>query len=296
MTEFKQIIGRGTRINEEYGKQFFTIMDFRNVTDLFADPNFDGDPVQIKEVNGDDDLTPDDINPEDTDPIIDPETGEEVDFGNDAESGIPDKPSIIDGGEIADLWSDEGHKGKVYVAGIDVSILHERIQHLDGNGKLITESLKEYTKKGLLREFRNLEDFLTKWNHAEKKKTIIDELEKHDIILENLMEEVKKNLDVFDIICHVAWDKPALSRRERANAVKKRNYFTKYGEKAQAVLMVLLDKYASEGIENIEELSILKAPPLNGYGTPAEIIGAFGSKENYLVAIRELENELYRAA
>jgi type I restriction enzyme R subunit len=282
MTEFKQIIGRGTRINEEYGKQFFTIMDFRNVTDLFADPDFDGDPVQIKEVNGDDDLTLEDINPE---------PGEEVDFGDDTEPGIFDKPTIIDGGEIND-----GPKGKVYVAGVDVSILHERIQHLDANGKLITESLKDYTKKGLLREFRSLDDFLIKWNHADKKKTIIDELEKHGVILENLMEEVKKDLDVFDLICHVAWDKPALSRRERANAVKKRNYFTKYGEKAQAVLLALLDKYANEGIENIEELSILKAPPLNNYGTPSEIIGAFGSKEKYLTAIRELETELYRAA
>jgi type I restriction enzyme R subunit len=167
---------------------------------------------------------------------------------------------------------------------------------MGANGKLITESLKDYTKKGLLREFRSLEDFLAKWNHADKKKTIIDEMEKHDIILENLIEEVKKDLDVFDLICHVAWDKPALSRRERANAVRKRNYFTKYGEKAQAVLLALLDKYATEGIENIEELSILKAPPLNGYGTPAEIIGAFGSKGNYLKAIRELETELYRVA
>ncbi|GHV03828.1 DEAD/DEAH box helicase [Spirochaetia bacterium] len=291
MTEFKQIIGRGTRINEEYGKQFFTIMDFRNVTDLFADPAFDGDPVQIKQVDSEYELTDDDINPEENDPIIDLETGEEVDFGDDAEPGITDKPIIIDGGEIT-----EERKGKVYVAGIDVSILHERIQHLDANGKLITESLKEYTRKGLLREFRSLDDFLAKWNHADKKKTIIDELEKHGVILENLMEEVKKDLDIFDLICHVAWDKPALSRRERANAVQKRNYFTKYGEKAQAVLLALLDKYASEGIENIEELSILKAPPLNDYGTPAEIIGAFGSKEKYLKAIRELEAELYRAA
>jgi type I restriction enzyme R subunit len=290
MTEFKQIIGRGTRINEEYGKRFFTIMDFRNVTDLFADKEFDGEPVQIKEVNGEDELTDDDINSEQDEPFIDPETGEAVDFEND-EKGASDRPTIIDGGEIKD-----GPKGKVYVAGIDVSILHERIQHLDPNGKLITESLKEYTKKGLLREFRSLEDFLTRWNQAEKKKTIIEELEKQGVIMENLLEEVKKEIDIFDLICHVAWDRPALSRRERANGVKKRNYFTKYGEKAKAVLLALLDKYADEGVENIEELSVLKVDPLNSFGTPPEIIAAFGGKENYLTAIRELEAELYKAA
>ena len=122
--------------------------------------------------------------------------------------------------------------------------------------------MKDYTKKGLLKEFRSLEDFLSKWNSAEKKKSIIDELESHGIILENLMEEVKKDLDVFDLICHVAWDMPALTRRERAEQVKKRNYFTKYGEKARDVLNTLLDKYASEGIENIEELSVLKVDRL----------------------------------
>ncbi|GHV69760.1 DEAD/DEAH box helicase [Spirochaetia bacterium] len=290
MTEFKQIIGRGTRINEEYGKHFFTIMDFRNVTDLFADPDFDGDPVQIKLVDAEYELTEDDINPEQEEPIIDPLTGEELDFEDDVKQGQAG-PTIIGGGDIED-----GPRGKVYVCGVDVSILHERIQHLDSNGKLITESLKEYTKKGLLREFRGLDDFLVKWSQAEKKKTIIEELEQHGVILENLMEEVKKDLDVFDLICHVAWDKPALSRRERANGVKKRNYFAKYGEKAQAVLLALLDKYASEGIENIEELSVLKVDPLNTFGTPPEIIAAFGGKGNYLKAIRELEAELYKAA
>jgi type I restriction enzyme R subunit len=289
MTEFKQIIGRGTRINEEYGKHFFTIMDFRNVTDLFADKEFDGDPVQVRVLNGEDEITEAGINGEQDEPVIDPETGETVTFED--KEGIPDKPVIIKGGEIKD-----GPEGKVYVAGVDVSILHERIQHLDANGKLITESLKEYTKKGLLREFRSLEDFLSKWNQARKKKTIIDELERHGVILENLLEEVKRDIDIFDLICHVAWDQPALSRRERANSVKKRNYFAKYSEKARAVLIALLDKYASEGVENIEELSILKVDPLNSFGTPPEIIAAFGGKDNYLQAIRELETELYKAA
>jgi type I restriction enzyme, R subunit len=290
MTEFKQIIGRGTRVNEEYGKKFFTIMDFRNVTDLFADPTFDGDPVMVKEVSGDEELTQDDIHPEGDEVIIDPETGQEVDFGNTAVE-YPIGPTIIDGGDIV-----SEPRRKIYVAGVDVSILNERIQHLDANGKLITESLKEYTKKGILREYRSLEEFLLKWNQTEKKKSIIEELEAHGVIIENLIEEVKKDLDIFDLICHVAWDMPAISRRERVEQVKKRNYFTKYGDQARAILNALLDKYASEGIENIEELSVLKVDPFTGLGTPAEIVGVFGGKENYLKALKELEEEIYKAA
>jgi len=289
MTEFKQIIGRGTRINEEFDKHFFTIMDFRNVTDLFADPDFDGDPVMVKEVTGDEEISDEDIYPED-EVIIDEETGEEIDFDNN-DSEEDEGPTIIEGGDI-----DDGPKGKIYVAGVDVSILNERIQHLDANGKLITESLKEYTKKGLLKEFRSLQDFLSKWTLADKKKTLIEELEKHGVILENLMEEVKKDLDIFDLICHVAWDMPALTRKERSNEVKKRNYFTKYGEQARNIMNALLDKYASEGIEDIEELSVLKVDPFPELGTPAEIIKIFGGKENYLKAIRELELEIYKVA
>ncbi len=289
MTEFKQIIGRGTRINEEYGKQFFTIMDFRNVTDKFADPAFDGDPVRVKEIKEDEDLTDEDVYPEE-ETVIDEATGEEVDFADEDETP-GDIPAIIEGGDI-----DDDPKGKVYVAGIDVSILNERVQYLDANGKLITESLKEYTRKGLLKEFRSLEEFLSKWNSTEKKKMIVKELETHGIILENLMDEVKKDLDIFDLICHIAWDMPALTRRERAEQVRKRNYFTKYGEQARNVLNALLDKYASEGIENIEELAVLKVDPFTDLGTPAEIIKIFGNKGNYLKAIKELEEELYKVA
>lgn len=293
MTEFKQIIGRGTRINEDYGKRFFTIMDFRNVTDLFADPSFDGEPVIIKKVFGDDSIIEDDVNDNILDEvIIDPETGIEINFVDvQKEKTEPKKPSIINAGKIVN-----GPKEKVYVAGVDVSILNERVQHLDANGKLITESLIEYTKKGLLREFRSLDDFLKKWNDADKKKIIVEELATKGIILENLMEDVKKELDIFDLICHVAWDMPALTRRERAEQVKKRNYFTKYGEKAREVLNALLEKYANEGIENIEELSVLKIDPFNTMGTPTEIIKLFGSKEKYLEAINELKKELYKMA
>jgi type I restriction enzyme R subunit len=291
MTEFKQIIGRGTRINEEYGKSFFTIMDFRNVTDLFADPAYDGNPVMIKEVSGDRELTDDDIKPREDEVIIDPETGKPVDFdGENIEYPIG-SATIIDGGDIV-----SEPRNKVYVAGVDVSVLNERVQHLDANGRLTTESLREYTKKGILKEFRSLDEFLSKWNHADKKTSVIAELDAHGVILENLKEEVKKDLDIFDLICHVAWDKPALTRKERADAVKKRNYFTKYGEQARMVLNALLDKYASQGIEDIEDLAVLKINPFIGMGTPTEIISFFGGREEYLQALKELEQEIYNMA
>ena len=230
MTEFKQIIGRGTRINEEYGKTFFAIMDFRNVTDLFADPAFDGNPVMIKQVKGEEELTEQDINSEEGQEIIDPATGKPVDFDKEETKEYPIQPEIIQGGSIV-----SEPQPKVYVAGVDVSVLNERVQHLDANGKLIIETLKDFTKKSILQEFRSLDDFLAKWNSAHKKKAVVEELESHGIIIENLMSEVKKDLDVFDLICHIAWDMPALTRKERAEQVKKRNYFTKYGEKARIV-------------------------------------------------------------
>ena len=290
MTEFKQIIGRGTRINEDYNKTFFTIMDFRNATDLFADPAFDGPPLMIKTVKGEEELTDKDINPEEDQEIIDPETGTLVDFFI-GERRYPTTPEIITGGEII-----SEPRPKVYVAGVDVSILNERIQHLDGSGKLITETLKDYTKKGILQEYRTLEEFLKRWNGTNKKKAIIEELESHGIILENLLDEVKKDLDIFDLICHIAWDMPALTRKERAEKVRKRNYFTKYGGKAREVIDALLDKYADEGIENIEDLSVLRIEPFNKIGTPAEIIQIFGGRNKYLHVIEELEHELYAAA
>ena len=291
MTEFKQIIGRGTRINEEYDKTSFAIMDFRNVTNLFADPAFDGDPVMIREVTGEDELTDQDIHPEEDQEIIDPETGQPVDFEEEIPVEYSAQPDIIQGGPIV-----SEPRQKVYVAGVDVSVLNERVQHLDANGKLITESLKDYTKKSILREFQSLDDFLARWNSAHKKKAVIEELESHGIIIENLMDEVKKDLDVFDLICHIAWDMPALTRLERVENVKKRNYFTKYGEKARKVIEALLDKYADEGIENIEDLAILRIEPFNQIGTPTEIVQIFGGRDQYLHVIEELEHELYTAA
>jgi len=282
MTEFKQIIGRGTRIREDFDKTFFTIMDFRNVTDRFADPAFDGPPVMVKIVNADNELVEADIHPDAE--VVDPSTGNPVIFSD----PVPAGPSIIDGGEITEP------RRKVYVAGVDVSVLNERVQHLDASGKLITESLKDFTKRNLLHEFCSMDDFLSRWNSAEKKQAIIDELESHDISFENLKEEIKKDLDIFDLVCHIAWDKPALTRSERAEHVRKRNYFAKYGEQARAVLESLLNKYSDEGIENIEDMSVLKIDPFAHMGTPLEIVNLFGGKTGYMSALSELKQQIYR--
>lgn len=284
MTEFKQIIGRGTRINEEYGKQFFTIMDFRNVTDLFADPDFDGDPVMVKDISGDEEITGEDIIEVEDPPIEDGDPGGETIYD-------PPPPTIIEGGKI-----ENEPRGKVYVAGVDVSILNERIQHLDSDGKLMTESLRDFTKRSILNEFRSLDDFLIKWDKADKKSALIEALESQGILWDDLRESVKKDLDVFDLICHVAWDRPALTRRERAAKVKKKNYFSMYSEKARVVLSALLDKYADEGIEDIEEMTVLRVDPFKDFGTPAEIVSLFGGKKGYWKALKELEHQLYEVA
>ena len=277
MTEFKQIIGRGTRINEEYGKTYFTIMDFRNVTNLFADPDFDGEPVMIKHVRQDEDLT-----------NVENETQGTSNEGNDE---VNEPPNVEGGGNIVGE-----PQTKYYVNGVDVNVINERVQYLDANGKLITESLKDYTRKNVLKHFRSLDEFLNKWNEADRKEVIIRELEEQGIFFEALKDEIGKDFDPFDLICHIAFEAKPLTRKERANQVRKRNYFSKYGEKARKVLEILLDKYADSGLLSIENAEILKLDPLNKLGTPVELIKAFGSKQKYLEAIKELENELYRVA
>lgn len=284
-TEFKQIIGRGTRINEEYGKTYFTIMDFRNVTNLFADPNFDGDPVMIKDVTEDDDISGTDD--EETDePIVDIVDGGDVEFP-------PEPPTITGGGTITDP---PNPREKIRVNGIEVKIVNERVQYLGADGRIITESLKDYTKKNVIEKYATLETFLNSWKNADKKKAIVEALEQQGIFFEALKEEIGKDFDPFDLICHVAYEAKPLTRKERANNVKKRNYFTKYGEKAQSVIKSLLDKYADDDLLTIESLDVLKLDPLNKLGSPLEIINAFGGKENYIQALKELENELYKVA
>ena len=276
MTKFKQIIGRGTRINEDYDKKYFTIIDFRNATDLFADPDFDGEPIQIKEVSSDVDIT--DVEPP------------EVDFPPDVE--LPPEPPLP-----PDEPPEPPHtRLKVYVNGVDVSILISRELYFDQHGKLITTSLKDHTREIIRGQFASLDDFINKWNSTDKKTALIEELQQQGILVEALYKAANKELDLFDLLCHVAYDMPPLTRKERAENVKKRNYFTKYGEQVRKVMENLLDKYADEGIDDIESMEVLKVKPFTDFGSPVEIIGAFGSKKKYLDAIHELENELYKTA
>lgn len=275
MTEFKQIIGRGTRINEDYDKFWFTIMDFKKATELFADKDFDGDPVQIYQPGPvDPPVPPDDKDnpPIDTPPVQPP---------------LPPAPP--------------GEKRIKYVVGdVSVYVVAERVQYYGNDGKLITESLKDYTRNAVRKEYESLDQFLRRWTTAEKKLAIIEELRQQGVLLEALAEEVGKEIgkdcDAFDLICHVAFDQPPLSRRERAEQVKKRNYFTRYGGQARKVLEALLDKYADTGIENIESMNVLQLDPLSGFGTPLEIVQTFGGKAQYQAALRELEKQLYDTA
>jgi len=264
MTSFKQIVGRGTRIDEEQNKYFFTIMDFKRATELFKDPEFDGDPVVIYEPKDDDDPVP-----------PDPEPGE----GEDEEGEVGEPEGVY----------------KVRVSGVDVRILSEKVEYLGEDGQMVTESYKDYSRKNILKEFASLDVFIQKWNTSKKKAAIIEELAEYGIELPKLAQEVGKDYGDFDLICHIAYDQPPLTRAERANNVKKRNYFTKYGDQARAVLEALLDKYADEGITTIESPKVLKLNPFDRLGTPVEIINdVFGGKANYEQAVQDLEHELFK--
>ncbi len=283
MTKFKQIIGRGTRIDEEYGKTYFTILDFRNATDLFADSQFDGEPIKIKVIKEDE-------------PIRDY-------FPDDPEEDDGDDVPTFEEPPVTTLRTPDGGpnpaknpRPKVYVNGVDVSILISRELYFDQNGKPITVSLKDYTKEIIKGQFATLNDFLNRWNSTDKKTALIEELRQQGVLVEALYNAVNKEVDLFDLICHVAYDQPPMTRKERANNVKKRNYFTKYGEQARKVLENLLDKYADEGISDIESLEVLKVQPFTEFGSPVEIVGSFGGKNEYLNAIHELESELYKTA
>ena len=181
------------------------------------------------------------------------------------------------------------------VDSVEVKVVAERVQYFDAEGKLITESLKDYTRKTLSREFSSLQEFLGRWNSAEKKQVILEELSREGVFFDALSEEISREYDPFDLICHIAWGQPPLTRRERAEQVKKRNYFTKYGAQARRVLEALLDKYADEGIVHIEATQILSIAPFTGFGTPVEIIRLFNGFESYQQAMHELEQALYSA-
>jgi len=284
MTEFKQIVGRGTRVHEDKRKFYFTLIDFRGATSHFADKDFDGEPVQIYEPGKDDPVAP----PDDV-----PPTDEEGDTLPDAPG--PDE-TVVDGPPDITMPAAGGKTKKVYVDGVGATIIAERVEYLDENGKLVTESLRDFTKKALKKRFASLDDFLRRWKSAERKQAIIEELDAEGLPLDPLIEELGKDLDPFDLICHVAFDRKPLTRRERAENVQKRDVFAKYGPQARAVLDALLTKYADEGVINLDDANVLRIAPFTAIGTLVQLIRAFGDKQGFEQAVHELQSALYEAA
>ena len=281
MTEFKQIVGRGTRVHEDTKKYYFTLIDFRGATGHFADPDFDGDPVQIYE-------------PGEDDPIAPPDDQSRPDFVEDDTPNEPDEDETIVDGQ-PDFPPPPGEPvRKIYVDGVEARIIAERIEYLDENGKLVTETLRDFTKAALKKRFASLDDFLKRWKSAERKQAIIDELAAEGLPLDPIAEELGKNLDPFDLICHVAFDRPPLTRRERAENVKKRDVFAKYGGQARAVLDALLAKYQDEGVLNLDDANVLKIAPFNAMGSVVQLINAFGGKPAFEQAVHDLQDALYQ--
>jgi type I restriction enzyme R subunit len=258
MTEFKQIIGRGTRLSPEYGKEYFTIMDFRGACRLFANPDFDGDPISV----------------EDDDKIQ------------------PKPPNIL---PITYGYVGELHEPRVVyrVNDVKVKIINERVQYYDKDGKLITESVTDYSKKNILGEYATLDNFLKAWNTSERKQAIIDALKERGVLLDALHEVAgKRDIDDFDLICHIAFDKKPLTKAERVANVRKRDYLNKYEGLARDVLSALLDKYASNGITDLEQMQTLTIDPFRTFGI-STILKAFGGKDSYLEAVKNLQNQIY---
>jgi type I restriction enzyme R subunit len=282
MTEFKQIVGRGTRVHEDTKKFYFTLIDFRGATNHFADPDFDGEPVQIYEPGDYDQITPPDELPSDG--------------GDETIPTVPGADEIIIDGEMPDISIGAVAEGarKIYVDGVGATIIGQRVEYLDENGRLITESLRDYTRNALKKRFVSLDDFLKRWKSAERKQAIVDELAEEGLQLDPLAEEVGKDFDPFDLICHVAFDRPPLTRRERADNVRKRDVFTKYGPQARAVLDALLVKYQDEGVLNLDDAAVLRITPFSALGTPMQLIKAFGGKDGFEQAVHDLQSVLYQ--
>jgi type I restriction enzyme R subunit len=278
MTEFKQIVGRGTRVHEDTKKLYFTLIDFRGATAHFADPEFDGDPVQIYTPGEDEPIAPPDGAPPTGDEGVTPRPG--------ADEIVVDQPGPppAAGGPIR----------KVYVDGVGARIIAERVEFLDANGKLVTESLRDFTKTALKKRFASLDDFLKRWKSTERKQAIIEELEAEGLALDAIADELGKNLDPFDLICHIAFDRKPLTRRERADNVKKRDGFTKYGPQARVILDALLEKYRDEGVLNLDDANVLKIAPFSEMGSVVQLITAFGGKEGFEKAVHELQDALYQ--
>lgn len=286
MTEFKQIVGRGTRVHEDTKKYYFTLVDFRKATNHFADPEFDGEPVQIYE-------------PDEDDPPVPPEQVSPIDAGDDA---IPPQPSddetVIDDPQPPDISLPPDisePRAKYYIKGKPVTVLTERVEYLDEAGKLVTESLRDYSRRAIRSHFTSLDQFLRRWRSAERKQAVIDELAEEGLLLDPLLDEVGKDLDPFDLICHIAFDQPPLTRGERARKVAKSDVFSKYGPQARAVLEALLDKYRDEGmVSGLDNVRVLAVPPFNAMGTPLQLIKPFGDKAGFEQAVHELQAALYQ--
>ncbi|PFG53079.1 LOW QUALITY PROTEIN: type I restriction enzyme R subunit [Marinobacter sp. LV10R520-4] len=292
MTEFKQIIGRGTRINDDYNKHWFTILDFKKATELFADPDFDGDPVNVYQPKADDPINPDadeadDGSEPDEHPCSEDAEGYEVD----PESGWENDDGNTSGGEEEETGRPK--RIKYVVGNVEVAVIAERVQYLGPDGKLITESLRLHPQ-----QYASLNDFLRRWHQADRKQVIIDELTEQGVIWDDLIKDVSKKLgaepDPFDVICHIVYDQPPFTRKERAEQVRKNNYFSQYQGASRQVLDALLQKYTDTGIESIEDVKILTLAPFSQIGAPMELIDAFGGKPGYTEAVRSLEQELYR--
>ncbi len=273
MTEFKQIIGRGTRLRPDYGKYFFTIIDFKKATELFADPDWDGPAIAIREID-------------DKGNVVDVPT----EPGSDNEDTDIDTVIV---GPVDLSVTDPKPTIRFVVSGVQFKIIAERVQYYNNDGKLITESLKDFTRKAVGQEFKSLEQFRKRWNGTERKQVILEELLEKGVILEALEGAVGRDLDPFDLICHIAFDQPPLTRKERADGVKKRNVFSMYEDKAREVLGILLDKYADQGLETIEKIDVLRLDPFTQIGTPIEIVKSFGGRDKYLEALQKLESALY---
>lgn len=259
MTEFKQIIGRGTRVKESKDKMFFTILDFRNATRLFADPDFNGPEEQDEDYEPGKHKTP------------------------------PDEPII----PIVPVDPPQDKKKKVYVDGVEVQVLSERVQYYDKDGKLVTESLKDYTRRNMLMEYATLDDFLQLWTSSEKRSVIIDELFEHGVLIEALRELYPADVDDFDLLCDIAYGIKPLTKSQRAKNSKIDEVLSKYSEKCRRVLQTLIDKYADDTIDELADKNNLKLKEFNEFGSPMKIANLFGGQASFLTAVREVQNALY---
>ena len=287
MTEFKQIVGRGTRVHEDSAKYYFTLIDFRKATNHFADPDFDGEPVQIYEAGEGDPVLPPDS----------PDTSDMADNEPGSAGHAPDEGETLDTHYPPDISLPQGvaaPRPKYFIKGRPVKVLTERVEYLDENGKLVTESLRDYSRKTIRAHYASLDAFLRRWKGEARKEVVMQELAEEGFFLDALMDELGIDLDPFDLICHIAFDQPPLTRRERADQVRKRDVFTKYGPQARAVLEALLAKYQDDGVVGgLDNVKLLEIPPFNQMGTPFQLIAPFGTKAGFEKAVHDMQTALY---